>query len=86
MTFVPLYIIPIVLLLAVVLITATVKILREYERAVVFTLGRFEKVKGPGLVLLIPYLQQMVRVDLRIQVIEIPSQDVISRDNVSLKV
>jgi regulator of protease activity HflC (stomatin/prohibitin superfamily) len=52
----------------------------------VFTLGRFEKVKGPGLVLLIPFIQQMVRVDLRIQVIEIPSQDVISRDNVSMKV
>jgi regulator of protease activity HflC (stomatin/prohibitin superfamily) len=68
------------------LIKATVKILREYERAVVFTLGRFQKVKGPGLVLLIPFLQEMVRVDLRIQVIEIPSQDVISRDNVSMKV
>ncbi len=65
---------------------ASLKILREYERAVVFTLGRFEKVKGPGLVMLIPFVQQMVRVDLRIQVIEIPSQDVISRDNVSMKV
>ena len=54
--------------------------------AVVFTLGRFQKVKGPGLVLLIPFVQEMVRVDLRIQVIEIPSQDVISRDNVSMKV
>ena len=69
-----------------VLIGASVKILREYERAVVFTLGRFQKVKGPGLVLLIPFIQQMVRVDLRIQVIEIPTQDVISRDNVSMKV
>jgi hypothetical protein len=59
-----------------------VRILREYERAVVFTLGRFQKVKGPGLVLLVPFIQEMVRVDLRIQVIEIPSQDVISRDNV----
>ena len=49
------------------------KILREYERAVVFTLGRFERVKGPGLVLLLPFVRQMVRVDLRIQVIEIPS-------------
>ncbi|MEO9191581.1 MAG: slipin family protein [Acetobacteraceae bacterium] len=65
---------------------AAVKILREYERAVVFTLGRFERVKGPGLVLLLPFLQQMVRVDLRIQVIEIPTQDVISHDNVSMKV
>jgi regulator of protease activity HflC (stomatin/prohibitin superfamily) len=63
-----------------------VRILREYERAVVFTFGRFQKVKGPGLVLLIPFVQEMVRVDLRIQVIEIPSQDVISRDNVSMKV
>jgi regulator of protease activity HflC (stomatin/prohibitin superfamily) len=70
----------------VVVIGATVRILREYERAVVFTLGRFDKVKGPGLVLLVPFIQQMVRVDLRIQVIEIPSQDVISHDNVSMKV
>jgi regulator of protease activity HflC (stomatin/prohibitin superfamily) len=78
--------IAVVLLVAAVLITATVKILREYERAVVFTLGRFQKVKGPGLVLLIPFFQEMVRVDLRIRVIEVPSQDVISRDNVSMKV
>jgi regulator of protease activity HflC (stomatin/prohibitin superfamily) len=76
----------ILIVLFVPLITKTVKILREYERAVVFTLGRFQKVKGPGLVLLIPFIQEMVRVDLRIQVIEIPSQDVISRDNVSMKV
>jgi len=68
------------------ILAAAVKILREYERAVVFTLGRFERVKGPGLVLLLPFVQQMVRVDLRIQVIEIPTQDVISRDNVSMKV
>jgi len=77
---------PILLVVAFVVVTASIKILREYERAVVFTLGRFEKVKGPGLVLLIPFIQEMVRVDLRIQVIEIPSQDVISRDNVSMKV
>src|ERR1700733_14317999 len=76
----------VVLLVAVLLAGMSVKILREYERAVVFTLGRFQKVKGPGLVLLIPFVQEMVRVDLRIQVIEIPSQDVISRDNVSMKV
>ncbi|MEO6945556.1 MAG: slipin family protein [Nitrobacter sp.] len=68
------------------LIMATVKILRQYERGVVFTLGKFQRVKGPGLVLLIPFFQEMVRVDLRIQVIEIPTQDVISRDNVSMKV
>ena len=75
-----------VLFAVVVGLTASVRILREYERAVVFTLGRFERVKGPGLVLLIPFIQEMVRVDLRIQVIEIPSQDVISHDNVSMKV
>ncbi|HQT86718.1 MAG: hypothetical protein B7Z58_04605 [Acidiphilium sp. 37-64-53] len=69
-----------------VLVRATVKILREYERGVIFTLGRFQKVKGPGLIVLIPFVQEMVRVDLRIQVIEIPAQDVISRDNVSMKV
>src|SRR5579884_1525302 len=79
-------VIAVVLIAAFIVITATVKILREYERAVVFTLGRFQKVKGPGLVLLIPFFQEMVRVDLRIQVIEVPSQDVISRDNVSMKV
>jgi regulator of protease activity HflC (stomatin/prohibitin superfamily) len=81
-----LYLTPAVLLVAFILIGTSVRILREYERAVVFTLGRFQKVKGPGLVLLIPFFQEMVRVDLRIQVIEIPTQDVISRDNVSMKV
>src|SRR6202161_4300232 len=75
-----------VLFAVIVCVIASVRILREYERAVVFTLGRFEVVKGPGLLLLIPFIQEMVRVDLRIQVIEIPSQDVISRDNVSMKV
>ena len=86
MNFLSLSIIPAILFVALILITASVKILREYERAVVFTLGRFQKVKGPGLVLLIPFVQEMVRVDLRIQVIEIPTQDVISHDNVSMKV
>ena len=75
-----------VLLVGLYIVAASVKILREYERAVVFTLGRFERVKGPGLVLLLPFVQQMVRVDLRIQIIEIPSPDVISHDNVSMKV
>lgn len=79
-------VLPIVVIVAFGLITASVKILRQYERAVVFTLGRFQGVKGPGLVLLIPFFQEMVRVDLRIQVIEIPTQDVISHDNVSMKV
>ena len=86
MPFIGLSIIPFVVIVAFILIKATVRVLREYERAVVFNLGRFDKVKGPGLVLLIPFIQEMVRVDLRIQVIEIPSQDVISHDNVSMKV
>jgi regulator of protease activity HflC (stomatin/prohibitin superfamily) len=80
------FVFPVVVLLAFVLLVASVKILRQYERAVVFTLGRFQSVRGPGLVMLIPFIQEMVRVDLRIKVIEIPSQDVISRDNVSMKV
>ena len=80
------YVVPIVLVVALVLVAKCVRILREYERAVVFTLGRFQEVKGPGLVLLVPFFQELVRVDLRIQVIEIPTQDVISRDNVSMKV
>ena len=81
-----LYVIPFAVVVAFLVLTATIKIVRQYERAVVFTLGRFQGVKGPGLVLLIPFFQEMVRVDLRIQVIEIPTQDVISRDNVSMKV
>ena len=81
-----LFVASIVVLVAFVLLFISVKIVRQYERAVVFTLGKFQSVKGPGLVLLIPFIQEMVRVDLRIQVIEIPSQDVISRDNVSMKV
>ena len=74
------------LVFVALLLAASVKILRQYERAVVFTLGRFRGVKGPGVVLLIPFVQQMSRVDLRVQVVEVPSQDVISRDNVSMKV
>ncbi len=81
-----LYVVPLAALIALFLAKSAIKILREYERAVVFTLGRFDRVRGPGLVLLLPFVQEMVRVDLRIQVIEIPSQDVISRDNVSMKV
>lgn len=67
-------------------LAAAIKILREYERGVVFTLGRFTGVKGPGLIILIPFVQQMVRVDLRMIVLDVPTQDVISRDNVSVKV
>jgi regulator of protease activity HflC (stomatin/prohibitin superfamily) len=70
----------------IILIIASLRILREYERGVVFQLGRFWKVKGPGLVLVIPGLQQMVRVDLRTVTLDVPPQDVISRDNVSVKV
>ena len=80
------FLLPIVVIVALALVATSVKILREYERAVVFTLGRFQKVQGPGLVLLVPFVQEMVRVDLRIRVIEIPSEDVISSDNVSMKV
>jgi regulator of protease activity HflC (stomatin/prohibitin superfamily) len=70
----------------VVFLYSAVRILREYERGVVFTLGRYTGTKGPGLFLLVPFLQQMVRVDLRVIVDEVPPQDVISRDNVSVKV
>jgi regulator of protease activity HflC (stomatin/prohibitin superfamily) len=65
---------------------SAIKILREYERGVIFLLGRFWKVKGPGLIILIPGIQKMVRVDLRTIVMDVPTQDVISRDNVSVKV
>ena len=74
------------LLFAVALLASAIRILREYERGVVFQLGRFWKVKGPGLVLLIPGIQKMVRVDLRIVTMDVEPQDVISRDNVSVKV
>jgi regulator of protease activity HflC (stomatin/prohibitin superfamily) len=77
-------IIAIVLLAALVM--AAIKVLREYERGVVFFLGRFQSVKGPGLIIIIPVVQQMVRVDLRTVVMDVPTQDVISRDNVSVKV
>ena len=66
--------------------SSAIRVLREYQRAVVFTFGRLTGVKGPGLILLVPYVQQMVRVDLRTVVLDVPSQDVISRDNVSVKV
>ncbi len=79
------FIIILVVLLLVALFSA-IRILREYERGVVFMLGRYYKVKGPGLVLLIPGVQQMVRVDLRIRVLDVPSQDLITRDNISVKV
>ncbi len=74
------------LVLVVILLAASLRILREYERAVVFQLGRFWQVKGPGLFFLIPGIQQMVRVELRTVVFDVPPQDVITRDNVSVKV
>jgi regulator of protease activity HflC (stomatin/prohibitin superfamily) len=78
---------PLVIIIIVVLFLASsLRVLREYQRGVVFQLGRFWKVKGPGLVILIPGIQQMVRVELRTVVLDVPSQDVISRDNVSVKV
>lgn len=73
-------------LLVIALLASSIRILREYERGVVFTLGRFTGVKGPGLILLLPVIQQMVRVDQRTQVLDVPGQDVISRDNVSVRV
>lgn len=76
----------VLLVLVVGLLASAFRILREYERGVVFMLGRFWKAKGPGLIMIIPGLQQMVRVDLRTLVLDVPTQDVISRDNVSVKV
>jgi len=72
--------------LIVALFFSAFRILREYERGVIFLLGRFYKVKGPGFIIVIPFIQQIVKVDLRIVVMDVPSQDVISRDNVSVKV
>ena len=76
----------IVLIFLLIIYIKLFHILREYERAVIFTLGRFTGVKGPGLVIVIPFVQQMVRVDLRVVTLDIPPQDVISRDNVSVQV
>ena len=70
----------------VLFLSQMIRILKEYERGVIFLLGRFQKVKGPGLIILIPGIQKMVRVDLRVIVLDVPTQDVISRDNVSVKV
>jgi regulator of protease activity HflC (stomatin/prohibitin superfamily) len=75
-----------VLALVIVILYNTIKILKEYERGVIFFLGRFHKVKGPGLIILIPFIQTMTKVDLRVIVMDVPTQDVISRDNVSVKV
>lgn len=76
----------IVISIPLVILAASIRILREYERGVIFLLGRFWKVKGPGLIIVIPVIQKMVRVDLRTRVHDVPEQDVISKDNVSVKV
>jgi regulator of protease activity HflC (stomatin/prohibitin superfamily) len=78
------YITPALLVLAIII--SAVRVLREYERGVIFFLGRFQKVKGPGLIIVIPVIQKMVRVDLRVVTYDIPTQDVISRDNVTVHV
>jgi len=75
-----------IIALVVVFLASAIRILREYERGVIFQLGRFWKVKGPGFIIVIPLIQQMVRVDLRTIVMDVPTQDVISRDNVSVEV
>ena len=76
----------ILLALVIVVLYNTIKILKEYERGVIFLLGRFQKVKGPGLIILIPGIQKMTKVDLRVMVLDVPTQDVISKDNVSVHV
>ena len=76
---------PILIILGILLLSSF-KVLREYERGVIFLLGRFHKVKGPGLIIVIPGLQQMVKVQLRTIVMDVPTQDVISKDNVSVRV
>lgn len=75
-----------IVILVIFFAATSLRVMREYERGVVYTLGRFTSVKGPGLVILIPGVQQMVRVDLRVRTIDVPSQDVISKDNISVKV
>src|SRR6195256_2290758 len=75
-----------IVIIVILVIMMSFRVLREYQRAVVFMLGRFWKVKGPGFFLLIPIVQQMVRIDLRTVVMDVPPQDVITRDNVSVKV
>jgi len=78
------YLTPVLLVLAIFI--ASVRVLKEYERGVIFFLGRFQKVKGPGLIIVIPMIQKMERVDLRVITYDIPTQDLISRDNVTVRV
>ena len=79
-------IVAVIVIIVLIILLSSIKILREYDRGVVFLFGRFQAVKGPGIIILIPIMQQMVRVDLRTMVVEVPPQDVISRDNVPVKV
>ncbi|MGH8296190.1 MAG: SPFH domain-containing protein, partial [Steroidobacteraceae bacterium] len=76
----------VILVIIVLLLFSAIKILTEYERAVIFTLGRFTGIRGPGVILLWPVIQRMNKVDLRVIVLNVPKQDVITRDNVSVKV
>ncbi|PZX36270.1 regulator of protease activity HflC (stomatin/prohibitin superfamily) [Roseinatronobacter thiooxidans] len=76
----------VIIVLVLAFLASAIKVLREYERAVVFTLGRYTGTKGPGLILVVPIVQQVVRMDLRVRVLDVPSQDVISQDNVSVRV
>ena len=76
----------VIVIIAVAFLFAAINVLREYERAVVFFLGKYQNIKGPGLIIIIPMIQQMVKVDMRTIVFDVPTQDVISRDNVSVKV
>jgi regulator of protease activity HflC (stomatin/prohibitin superfamily) len=80
------WVIIVVVGLPLLILFASLRVLREYQRGVIFFLGRFQKVKGPGLIIVVPVIQQMVRVDLRVRVLDVPTQDVISRDNVSVHV
>lgn len=86
MGFITTYMGALVVLVPLIIVLMSLRITREYERGVIFMLGRFWKVKGPGLIIVLPIIQQMVRVDLRTRVFDVPEQDVISRDNVSVKV
>ncbi|HVV69877.1 MAG TPA: slipin family protein [Gammaproteobacteria bacterium] len=80
------YAIYVLIIIIILFLFSALRVLKEYERAVIFTLGRFWKVKGPGLIILVPIVQQMMRIDLRTVVMDIPPQDVISKDNVSVRV
>ena len=79
-------VVALVIVAVLIILYSSIRILREYERGVMFTLGRYTGTKGPGFILMVPIIQQMVRVDLRIIVNDVPPQDVISHDNVSVKV